>query len=297
VTSPLPEVSVIIPTLAAAERADSLERAIASVRSQEGVRAVAVISINGARRHAPLVARLRADPSLTLIDRPEPGIPGALRAGREQVRSPWFTALDDDDVLLPGTLAARVRVLGEHPGRRAVVTNGFRRNGHGDVLHVTNPAGVRSDPLGYLLETNWLLPGSWLCRTADFGPELFEAMPRFLECTYLAVRLATSGPLVFLDEPGVVWQAGREGSESWSRPHRLGEADALARILALPLPPSFRAEVERRHSAACHSISDVHRLEGSGREAWSWHWRSLRGRGGYRYLLYTRRLLGAIARW
>jgi glycosyltransferase involved in cell wall biosynthesis len=297
VTSSLPEVSVIIPTLAAAERAESLERAIASVRSQEGVRAVPVISINGARRHAPVLTRLRADPALTLVDRPEPGIPGALRAGRATVRSPWFTALDDDDVLLPGTLAARVRVLTEQPGCRAVVTNGFRRNGSGDVLHVKSPASVRSDPLGYLLETNWLLPGSWLCRTADFGPEFFDAMPRYLECTYLAVRLATSGRLEFLDQPGVIWQAGRLGSESWSRPHRLGEADALARILELPLPRPFRAELERRHAAACHSISDVHRLEGSGRDAWSWHWRSLRGRGGYRYLLYTRRLLGAIIRW
>src|SRR5688572_14049669 len=256
------DVTVIIPTLALAEREVSLFRAIESVLGQENIRAT----------------------------------PVALRAGREVVDTSWFGTLDDDDYLLPGALLTRVRALSEHPECDTVVTNGYRRDATGgDVIHVTDPDRVRRDPLGHLLEANWLLPGSWLSRSSAIDPQVFAEMPRFLECTYLAVRFAIAERLLFLDEPTVVWHAGRPGSQSWSRSHRLGQADALQRILKLSLPAPFRAGAMRKFTAACHAATDLYLEERDLGEAWRWHLRSLRGSGGWRYLLYTRRLLAAVA--
>ena len=289
-------VSVIFPTLARRERASSLRRAIASVLAQEGVRVVPLVMINGREGDPGLVRELCADPRLQVRSVPEPGIPEALEAGRAAVDTPWFSRLDDDDLMLPGALALRVAALEAEPGLDAVVTNGYRRDAGGDTLHVPDPATVRRDPLRALLKGNWLLPGSWLCRTERIGPDVFRHAPHSLECTYLAVRLASSQRMIFLDEPTVVWHTDVPGSESKSREWHLGEAEALNRILELDLPPDFRDGIRRKIAQACHSVAGRLIREGNPAEAWRWHLRSLKERGGWRYLLYSRRVLAALAR-
>lgn len=289
-------VTVIFPTLARADRAPRLRRALDSVLAQEGVRAVPLVVINGDEQDPGLVRELSRDSRLRVTSVAERGIPQALRAGRELVDTPWFSRLDDDDVMLPGALALRVATLTARPGLDAVVTNGYRRDATGDTLNVTDAARVQRDPLRALLEGNWLLPGSWLCRTAAIGPEIFGDAPHSLECTYLAVRLASSGRMVFLEQPTVAWHTDVPGSESKTLAWHLGEADALARILELDLPEDFCDGIRRKIAEACHSVAGRYVAEGNFREAWRWHTRSLRTRGGWRYLLYTRRVLAALAR-
>ena len=289
-------ITVIFPTLARKERAAGLRRAIESVTSQEAVRAVPLIVINGAARDPELVRALTADRSLRVISIDERGIPGAFRAGRAQVDTPWYSGLDDDDLMLPGALALRLGTLEARPELDAVVTNGYRRDATGDTLHVRDAALVQRDPLGALLTGNWLLPGSWLFRTERMGPEVFRETPPWFECTYLAVRLASAGRMVFLEEPTVVWHSDVPASESKSREFRLGEADALARILELDLPAGFRAGIRRKIAGACHTAAQGHLKEGNPREAWHWHLRSLKEPGGWRFLLYSRRVLAAMAR-
>jgi glycosyltransferase involved in cell wall biosynthesis len=288
-------VTVIFPTLARRDRAQLLHRAIASVLAQEGVRVVPLVVINGEERDPGLVRQLTADPRLRVTSVPERGIPEALRAGRDLVDTPWFSRLDDDDLMLPGALALRVATLEAQPGLDAVVTNGYRRDGAGDTLHIRNAAAVQRDPLGALLSSNWLLPGSWLCRTASIGSDIFRDAPHSLECTYLAVQLASRHRMVFLEQPTVVWHTDIPGSESKSKEWHLGEADALVRILELELPQDFRDGIRRRIAPACHSASSRFIAEGSPAEAWRWHIRSLKEPGGWRYLLYTRYVLAALA--
>jgi hypothetical protein len=289
-------VTVIFPTLARRDRAQSLRRAIASVLSQEGIRAVPLVVVNGAERDPELMRELIADPRLRVTSVAERGIPEALVAGLALVDTPWFSRLDDDDLILPGALALRVATLEARPDLDAVVTNGYRRDAAGETLHVTDAAAVQRDPLRALLTGNWLLPGSWLCRTAKVGPETFRDAPHWLECTYLAVQLASSGRMVFLEQPTVVWHTDVAGSESKSREWQLGEAGALARILELDLPEDFRDGIRRKISHACHSTAGQYMTEGNPAEAWRWHVRSLKERGGWRYLLYSRRVLSALAR-
>src|SRR5687768_18524994 len=101
------DVTVIIPTLALAEREVSLFRAIESVLGQENIRATPVVSVNGTWKDRRLLARLHADSRIGVIEHEKTGIPVALRAGREVVDTSWFGTLDDDDYLLTGALLTR----------------------------------------------------------------------------------------------------------------------------------------------------------------------------------------------
>ena len=287
------EVTVLVPTLALRERGDLIHQAVASVLAQEGVEARPLVIVNGERYDAALVRSLKSDPRLIVVHRAEAGIPQALQMGQALVTSPWFGNLDDDDQLLPGALAARVGALLRRPEIDFVVSNGFRCGAEGDTLFIRDVAAVERDPLGTLLEKNWLLPGSWLCRTDAAPADLFEKMPRHLECTYLAVRFATSGKLLVLAEPMVRWSATTPGSARKSVEYRKGQVAALRQILHLPMPRDFRSGMRRKLSAAYHRVSGDCLAAGEIGDAWRWHLASLGEKGGTRYLSYTRRLVTA----
>lgn len=289
-------VGVIVPTGAFAERAALIRRALASVLSQEGVNAVPVVVVNGANRCPELVRELGSDPRVQLIEIPQAGIPGALRAGRDAMQCEWFSSLDDDDVYLPDALATRVQALRARPECGAVVTNGYVR-GHGvERLHVPDMQRVARDPLKALTEGNWLLPGSWMCRTESVGSGLFDRMPKMLECTYLALQLVLHCRPCFLDRPTVVWNTDTPGSASKSREYRLGHVEALEQLLELPLPPDTRRWLMASRTSAQHERADFHLRENALQQAWPWHIRTLTSRGGWRHAPFTLRLLLAALR-
>jgi hypothetical protein len=284
-------VTIIIPTLGLRERAGSLRVAIESALAQDGVCPTVLVVLNGARRDADVERTLRGDRRISLLVRATGGLPAALAAGRMLVTTPWFTALDDDDFLLPGALLLRVRALEERSDCAAVVTNGFRRNGSGDELHVKADNRVHADPLRTMLEGNWFLPGSWLCRTERVGVRIFEEMPSYLECTYLALRIATEHPIVWRDTPTVVYSVGSPAAESLSRGYVLGQVAGLRRIIALNLPDDVRRDLRSRIAGAYHAAADHERTAGELLAAWRWHLASLVQPSGWRYLPFTRHLL------
>ncbi|MGH7506143.1 MAG: glycosyltransferase family 2 protein [Longimicrobiales bacterium] len=284
-------VSVIMPTRALPERAALLRRALESVLAQQCVHVAPIVVINGTAADPSLVRELRADRLLRVVALERADLPAALCAGRALVDTPFFAALDDDDLLLPGALAARVAAVEAEPGFDAVVSNGLRRDLRRDVLHLTDITRIERDPVGALPRSNWLLPGSWLCRSEKVGPWLFEGMPQYLECTYLALRLATRSRLQFLDEPTVIWHVDTPASVSRSRDYILGQVPALLRILELDMPAGVRTEFRAKLSYACHAIAYLHLTEGAVGKAWSWHLRSLREPRGWRHLPFTRKLL------
>jgi glycosyltransferase involved in cell wall biosynthesis len=289
----LPRCDVIVPTQALAQRGALLREALHSILTQEGVQARPLIIINGGEADPALRDALEHDPRCRVAVLPVASLPAALRAGRRLVEAPWFTELDDDDFLLPGALAARLELLTAHDDCDAVVTNGFWREAETDLLHVRDAAAVHRDPLRAMMRGNWLLPGSWLCRTATVGPELFEAMPSYRETTYLGIRFATAYRMRFLDRPTVVHRRNTPGSLSGARAYLLGGAPALDRILALELPVDVRVVLQRHLADAQHVAAELRAGEGAFRDAWLWHFRSLRGRGGWRYLPFTAHMLRA----
>jgi hypothetical protein len=214
------------------------------------------------------------------------------------VDTKWFAELDDDDILLPGALAERVQALHERPDLDAVISNGFRRDAAGDTPSIADVLLVERDPLRALVfgGSYWLLPGSWLCRTDTVGPEFFEHMPSFRECTYLAVRLASTRRITFLQRPSVIWHADTPQSESKSQAYAVAGEPAVRRILELDLPSDVRAALRRTLSHASHANAHLYLNEGRLRNAWRWHLRSLRQPGGWRRLPYTRHLVYALLR-
>ncbi len=292
----LPEVSVIIPTRGLAMRASLIHRVLESLLSQEDVHVVPIVVVNGPHRDASLLRELWRNARVRVLDLEEPSLPGALRAGRAAVDTEWFSALDDDDVYLPEALKARVQALQARPACDTVVTNGWVRGAHGDRLHIRDMASVERAPLTALTHGNWLLPGAWLCRTEHVGVQLFEAMPKALECTYLAIQFALHYRLCFLDTPTVAWYIDTPESESKSRAYIHNQVAALERILELPVPAETRRWIQRTMTNTQHNIADMRLRERELSQAWQWHLRSLAGRGGWRYMPFGLRLLCAAVR-
>jgi glycosyltransferase involved in cell wall biosynthesis len=284
-------VTVIIPTLALARRAQLLRRAVESVHAQQGVRAVPLVVLNGGAQDAQLVEHLRQDKRVRVVATAAADLPGAFSVGRAHVDTPFFAALDDDDVLLPGGLHVRATALVGRPDCVAAVSNGWRRDARGDTLHVQCFDPIRDDPLRSILRFNWLLPGAWLGRTEAFKEEVFERMPRYLELTYLGVRLATTHRTCFIDEPTVAWSADTPWSESKSREYVFGQELALLRILELDLPADVLRGFRRKLAWARHSAALLHLEVGDSRQAWKAHLRSLRSRHALNFLRLTPRLL------
>lgn len=280
-----------MPTRGLAGRAGVLWRTIDSVLGQERIRACPILVLNGSGADPDLVRALNADARLRVITVEQEGLPAALRVGRQHVHTAFFATLDDDDVLLPHALATRLEAARRDPGPDVVVTNGLRRGSEGDFPHVSDPDAVQRDPLGALVGMNWLLPGSWLCRSDAADATLFDGMPAHLECTYLALRFASDLRMQFLSEPTVIWDTTSPQSASSSPAFRLGQAAAIETLLELEMPPRLRASFERRLRYACHANAEHFLAMADLRLAWSWHLRSLRADGGWRHLPFTRKLL------
>src|SRR5690606_39306351 len=87
--SPAPaDITVLIPTRAAAERRSSLRQAIESVLCQEDVQARAIILVNGAQAEPDLPLALSEDPRVTLLRRTMADLPAAFQEGARAVETP-----------------------------------------------------------------------------------------------------------------------------------------------------------------------------------------------------------------
>lgn len=287
----LHEVAVIIPTLAQQKRRLLLRRAIDSVVEQAGVRAVPIVVVNGGEADPETVTDLSRNRRVVMIRNEEAGLPLALRTGLACVASPWFGTLDDDDFLLPGALQARCAAVVQHGDCNAIVTNGYRMSSATAIVHINDMSAVARDPYRSLEGFNWLLPGAWTCRSDACALNLFDGMPRYRECTFLAIQLVRTRKLLFLDMPTVVWQVDTPDSESKSRGYRLGQAEAIRQLLRLELPVSLRVYLRHSLRSARHLAASTALGEGDGREAWRQHIKSLNSWRAWRYLPFTLRLL------
>jgi hypothetical protein len=289
-------VSVIIPTEAHVDRGPSLLRAIDTVVTQRGVQAIPIVVVNGSRRDAQILHSLGCRRDLRLVTLEEGSLPGALRAGRALVDTPWFAVLDDDDELLPDALSVKVEVLAGDPAVGAVVTNGFIETGGQRTLNISDFSGFEADPLRALLRHHWLPPCAGLFRTDAAILPLFARIPAYLEWTYLAVAIALHCRVRFLSRPTFVYHADTPASLSKSRQSLLAQPAALARVLQLDVPADVRAHFEASLTMAYHEIATMELHDGHRAAAWWSHVKSLTGRRGWRHALYTRRLLYATAR-
>lgn len=93
-------VSVIVPTPAAAERLYTMQRAIHSIHasSMHPVQIIAVV--NGPNPNASVCEWLHCQPDIVVEQQAVASLPLAICRGGELVRIPYFSFLDDDEYLL-----------------------------------------------------------------------------------------------------------------------------------------------------------------------------------------------------
>ena len=266
-----------------------LARAVESVVSQGQVSAFALLVVNGGCDDVSELESMRAVRVLRLA---EPSLPKAILAGRTAVKTPFFSILDDDDYLLPGALAARIAMFERYPAIDAVVTNGFVCRHGSKRPFFDDMDRVNRDPLGEFARDNWLSPGSALFRSQAVPAALFRDIPRYLEWTYIGTRLVMRNKLRFTNAMTFVHNEDTPGSISGSVAYIRGQPAALRRILEMDLPEALRIRFEHHMAMALHDNVLLDMREGNRRGAWFSHAKCLIHRGGWRYLPFTRKLLG-----
>jgi glycosyltransferase involved in cell wall biosynthesis len=286
-------VTVIVPTVASRARGASLQRAIESIRSQQGVPAVALVVANGPHCDWEILGAAKALDRVRVVYQPEPGLPGALRAGRALVDTPFFAFLDDDDELLPNALACRLAALQADPSASLAVTAGDFVSDDGTRVRTPDIASVRVDPVSALIQGNWLASAAGLYRTEQVGEDVFARIPAYLEWTYVAVRLALRNRVAFVEEPTFVCHTGSPDSLSASKSYLRAQPDALRRIMELKPPRAFASALRCKYAAAWHNLSNSELREGNYWLAWRYHFATIARFSGLRYLSYTRHLIFA----
>lgn len=285
------QVSIIIATMAAAERASSLQRAIASVRAASSQPVQLIVVVNGNRRDPALLQWLSEQPDVQVAVSPPPSLPQALLRGRELVTTPYFGTLDDDDEFLPGTLDERLARLCAADQPDLVVSNGIRRSAEGDRQTYASLDNVQQQPLAALFQRTWLQSCNGLYRSTSVGPAFFADYHAYAEWTWLAFCLAQAGKRIAALDVLTYICHDTPGSLSKSPAYAAAYQDLYRRMMARRPPPDILNLVQRRLGASWHDVSVNALAEGRLLLAWKAHWQSLLAPGGSRYLAYSRRLL------
>jgi glycosyltransferase involved in cell wall biosynthesis len=292
-------ISVIIATTCEKRREREIQRAVASVLDQEGVPVELILVVNGERFDPGLLQSLRENPRLRVEYRQQGSFPAALRHGREVIRGEYFAFLDDDDMYLPGAL--RIRLDGINDGSPVdwMCTNGFEERGGVGVPYMSaeEVAFTLRDPINAQYSVNWLGSSGALFRTTAIPPEFFDGVTKHYEWTWLTYVLLMAGKTVrFVDQP-TFYKYDTPGSLSKdkSADPRVTELRLLELMKPGTPPPSW-SRLHEKIRGCLHSLASFHCDRGEVGPAWSYHWRSLMEPGGWRYLLYTRKLVAASVR-
>lgn len=285
--------TVIIATMARHERRSSLLRAISSIRDGNQCAIEILVVVNGEQFDPELLQLLSERDDLQMIQSDQASLPAAILAGRKTVRTDYFGFLDDDDEYLAGAVDQRLAVLTEHNDAALVASNGLRASGGEESLALSQLQGADDDCLRSLFRENWLASCGGLYRTDQVPSELFEDIPKYLEWTWLAFRIASSGVRIKILDVPTFRINDTPDSESKSEAYLLSHAEILGRMRKMAARKDIAKLLARRQSAALHNVSTHYLASAAYRKAWAAHLQSLGLPGGLSYLAYSRHLLTA----
>lgn len=286
-----PLVSVIIPTMASAARAELLKRAVHSIRASscQPIKIIAVV--NGNRFDAAVCHWLKAQPDIRFEYVEKPSAPNAVLRGRELVETEFFSALDDDDEYLQGSTDQKLVLLQADAKADLVVGNYYQHRDGREFLSYDRLNAVPAEPLEMLMEFNWLHNGNALFRTASIDVRYFQDYHAFAEWTLVAFRLALDGKKVaVVDAPVFRCNEETPGSLSKSPAYFQAYLPLFKRMLGLAPPRHVVRMIHRKIGAAYHDASVDALHDGRRATAVLHHLRSLVCTDGLRYLSYTRHL-------
>lgn len=292
-----PRVDIIVRTMADEARAASLFRALDTIQNQRGVRARPIVMVNGDRRNAAVMARLLRRTGIVwqVMDAPDPA--GALVKGVQRVTAPFYMVLDDDDELLPDTLRGLIPALPAACAWDVLITNRYCRSGRTIHIETADLEAQAADPMASLLDDNWLAPGRAVFRSATVTDALIDVGQFNQEWTHIAMRLVSHElRLQFRDIPSALCH-DTEGSASKSDLCRQNEIRFWHTIDAeIALDRRLRRRVASKRANLLHSMAVRRAHSGQPWAAWHYHLQSLRPPHFFKYILYTRKLLGPSLR-
>ncbi|SEG99109.1 Glycosyl transferase family 2 [Nonomuraea solani] len=258
--SRFPSVGVVIPTRG--DRPVQVREAVEAVLAQDYPGELSVVVVVDGGERAGVGVR-------TLRNIRTPGLPGARNTGIDACDTDLVAFCDDDDVWLPGKLAAQVRALrdgGEFASCGIEVEYGHRR--------VARLAGTSAVTVADLVRSRMVMVHSstFLFERGALRPD--ESAPGGQNEDWdLALRAAKRRPLVHIDRPLVrVRWAGSHYSARWA--DRIAGLDwMLARHPELTVDPCGAARVYGQ-------LAFSHAALGRRRAAARWAVRALAARLG-----------------
>lgn len=286
------KLSVIITTSAETPRKNSILQAIKSIQQQQGVQSDIIIVANGKNCDINLLNQLSKIESVYLHHFPDKDLPEARIFGREQVKTPYFSFLDDDDEYIFNTLKIMISSLEQEKNIDIAVGNGFRHINNIDHVRFERISEIKGNELRSLITTggNWLASCAAIYRTSSIGKFYFSDLPKYCEWTYLAFKLSLEKNIDFIDVNSYRIHDS-QNSLSKGIDYQLGEYDSLQKIKSLNLPLDIKNAVSRKITDQAHTISGANLKLNNLSGSLHYHFISLYSLYGLKYLIFTRKIL------
>jgi len=288
--------TVVIASLCEEARAELLKRAIASIRDMAAGADYSIIVVaNGPRVSEGVLQWLSSVESVRVIRLRTGSHPLARRVGAELAKSEFLAFLDDDDELVPNTLARKIAYFREHPEVDVLVTDGWRVAASGRTRIFPAPDARSEDLVETMMTAGWQA-GAITLRAGNIDLSAFDPELRHLEWTLTTLLLARSHRVGFLDEATYVYYQDTPNSLSKLAEHSLAAPEVWRRLARSYAGTRYEQIVRRRYGRHCRNACWQHACDGKISEAWRLYLESLRAPGGLASLPMSAKLLLASVR-
>lgn len=283
--------TVVIASLCSDARRELLERACDSVRAMAGDYDYSIIVVaNGPRVSSDVLGWLEARPDTRVFRLRSGSYPLARRVGAELADSEFLAFLDDDDEVMPNTLAPKIDFFRKHPTVDVLVTDGLRINGS-TVTKTFPPAEMRRpDLIETMMRAGWGASALTL-RAQNIDLSVFDANFRHLEWTLTAFELAARHKMGYLDQPTYRYYEDTPDSLWKNADHIIAAPEVWRRLLISFSGTRYAAAIRRRFGVTAHNASWEYAQRGAIRKSWRLHFQSLRSPGGVSFLFFSAKLL------
>lgn len=280
------DITVIIPTTAEKKRRSSLLKAIDCILGQSGVNALPFVIVNGDRFDEGLNEELKKRTDIKYIYLTEGNLVKAVYYGAQNVETPYFSFLDDDDIYLEDALMIRLQPMLRDKEVGLSVTNGYKHGIGADFLLPFDEKEFSSDPVAALLKSSWLSSCSGLYRKSLIEPSVFDHSYRYLEWTYLAYVISKVTKIAFVDKPTFLINFS-ENSLSSSPLMEVVRSRLMYEISQSQISAELKKQFLGKKYAAYHMTSEIYLNNGEILKAWKYHLLCLVSIHGIKYITYT----------